>query len=153
MTDESRDRTSDTWRGIDVTRLGEGRYEATNVRGGVLPFAGGGGYSTDFTPVELLLAALAGCAAIDVDVITSRRAAPSSFQVSSEGHKIRDESGNHLVDLRVTLDVRFPEGPDGDRARAMLPRAVQQTHDRLCTVSRTVTLGEPVEHDLVAGSD
>jgi hypothetical protein len=28
----------------------------------------------------------------------------------------------------------------------MLPRAIQQTRDRLCTVGRTVALGEPVEY-------
>ena len=31
----------------------------------------------------------------------------------------------------------------------MLPRAVQQTHDRICTVSRTVALGEPVDYVVV----
>ena len=55
--------------------------------------------------------------------------------MTAEGHKVRDEGGGHLVDLRVTFDVRFPEGPDGDRAREFLPRAMQQTHDRICTVS------------------
>ena len=66
--------------------------------------------------------------------------------MTAEGHKVRDEGGGHLVDLRVTFDIRFPEGPDGDRAREFLPRAMQQTHDRICTVSRTVELGEPVEY-------
>jgi putative redox protein len=58
---------------------------------------------------------------------------------------VRDGSGNHLVNLSVTFDIRFPEGEDGDAARAVLPLALEQTRDRLCTVSRTVELGEPVE--------
>ena len=44
----------------------------------------------------------------------------------AEGHKVRDEQGNHLVDLTVTFDVTFPEGEAGDRARevaAAHPRA------------------------------
>lgn len=138
------DQHADTWRGIDLTRIGEGRYKATNQRGGIVPI--GSGEDPDFTPVELLLAALAGCAGVTVDELTSRRAQPLSFDVSAEGHKVRDEGGSHLVGLKVTFDVVFPEGEDGDQARAFLPRAVQQTHDRICTVSRTVTLGEPVDY-------
>jgi putative redox protein len=139
------DQTSpDTLRSIDLTRIGEGRYKATNVRGGVLPI--GSGADPDFTPVELLLAAIAGCGAIDVDLITGRRADAEAFDARAEGHKVRDERGNHLVGLRVTFDVRFPDGEAGDRAREALPRALQQTRDRLCTVGRTVALGEPVDY-------
>lgn len=144
MTDDIRDRTSDSWRGIRVTRTGPGVFEATNRRGGVLPV--GDGEGRDFTPVELLLTALAGCAASNVEAVTSRRELPTAFVVAGEGHKIRDEGGNRMVDLKVTLEVTFPDGPGGDRAREMLPRAVQQTHDRICTVSRTVALGEPVDY-------
>ena len=131
-------------RRIDLTKMGAGRYKATNRRGGVLPV--GSGDDPDFTPVELLLAALAGCSAIDVDLITGKRAEATSFHVAAEGDKVRDEDGNHLVDLRVTVEVRFPEGPDGDRAREALPRSIAQSRDRLCTVGRTVALGSPVEY-------
>jgi len=133
----------ETHRYVDLTRIGEGRYKATNRRGGVLPI--GSGDDPDFTPVELLLAALAGCGAIDVDYITGRRADAESFEVRAEGDKVRDEQGNHLVDLQVRFDIRFPEGEAGDAARAVLPRTIEMTRDRLCTVSRTVTLGERVE--------
>ena len=134
----------ETLRSIDLTRISEGRYQATNRRGGVLPV--GSGEGADFTPVELLLAAIAGCSAIDVDLITGKRATPEAFDVRAEGHKVRDEQGNHLVGLKVTFDVRFPQGEGGDRAREMLPRALQQTRDRLCSVGRTVALGEPIEY-------
>jgi len=131
-------------RAVELTRIGEQRYKATNRRGGVLPI--GSGDDPDFTPVELLLAALAGCAAADIDLITGKRVEATTFDIRTTGHKVRDEGGNHLVGLTVHVDVRFPEGEDGDRAREMLPRALQQTRDRLCTVGRTVALGEPVEY-------
>ena len=135
----------DTLRSIELTRTGERRYEATNRRGGVLPIGSGDG--SDFTPVELLLAAIAGCSAIDVDLITGKRVTADVFDVHAEGHKVRDERGNHMVGLKVTFNVQFPTGEDGDRAREMLPRALQQTRDRLCSVGRTVQLGEPIEYD------
>jgi hypothetical protein len=42
--------------------------------------------------------------------------------------------------------VAFPEGEAGDQAREVVPRTLQQVQDRLCTVGRTVALGEPVSY-------
>lgn len=131
-------------RRIELSKIGEGRYKATNARGGVVAVGSGG--DPDFTPVELLLAAIAGCSAIDVDLITGKRAQATTFELSAEGDKVRDEEGNRLVGLRVTFDVRFPEGEEGDRAREALPRAIAQSRDRLCTVGRTVQVGGPIEY-------
>jgi uncharacterized OsmC-like protein len=136
--------TDQTPRTLDLTRIGEGRYQTVNRRGGVLTI--GSGHDPDFTPVELLLAAIAGCSAIDVDLITGKRATPDSFGIHVEGDKVRDDGGSHLVDLSVTVSIRFPEGEAGDRAREVLPRAVQQTGDRLCTVGRTLQLGTAIAY-------
>lgn len=142
----SQESTDDGWRGVSLTKIGERRYRATNGRGGVLPISSGD--DPDFSPVELLLAALAGCSAVDVELITGKRSQPEAFAVAAEGRKVRDGAGNHLSGLRVSFDVVFPDGEAGDRAREALPRAVAQTRDRLCTVSRTVALGEPVAYDV-----
>ena len=61
-----------------------------------------------------------------------------------EADKGTGEHGNHLENIAVTFDVAFPDGPDGDAAREVLPTAIQRSHDRLCTVSRTVELPSPV---------
>ncbi|WP_240917935.1 OsmC family protein [Phycicoccus sp. HDW14] len=132
-------------RSVTMTRLEKGVYEVTNTRGGTLR-VGGGGDTDDFTPVELFLTAMAACSATDVDFITSRIAEPTSFDVDAEGEKARDDDGNHMEDLEITFRVRFPEGADGDRARQRLPKAIAQSGDRLCTVSRTVQRGAPVSY-------
>ena len=134
------DATSDL-RSVDLEKVGEHRFKAVNARGGVLPL--GHGDDPDFTPVELLLAALAGCGALDIDFITGKRAPFETFAARAEGTKVRDSGGNHLVGITVTFDVTFPAGEDGDAARAVLESAVQRSQDRLCTVGRTVTLGDP----------
>ncbi|MFF5294567.1 OsmC family protein [Paractinoplanes globisporus] len=134
----------DTRRSVSLQRTSLGRYEVRNARGGTITI--GGGDRDDFTPVELLLAALGGCTGADVDYITSKRAEPESFVVEVTGDKVRDETGgNRLVNLAIELHVTFPEGAAGDAAREMLPRAARMSHDRLCTVSRTVQLGTPVD--------
>jgi putative redox protein len=134
--------TDDTHRSVSVERTSSGHYTATNPRGGTISFSSSG--STEFTPVELLLAAIGGCTAIDADVATSRHTEPDGFTVTVSGDRISDELGQRMTNLAVTFHVSFPEGEAGDRARAILPRAVKSSHDRFCTVSRTVETGTPV---------
>jgi putative redox protein len=135
--------TSDSaHRGVRLERTANSRYVATNDRGGQISM--GTGEGTDFTPVDLLLAAIGGCTAVDVDILTSRRAEPDAFEVLVDAEKVRDAAGNHLTDIVVTFRIRFPDGEQGDKARALLPDAVHKSHDRLCTVSRTVELGTPI---------
>jgi len=127
---------------VAVERAANSMFTATNGRGGQIAVGTGGG--GDFTPTELLLAAVGGCTAIDVDILTSRRAEPDTFEVQVEADKVRDTSGNRLADIEVTFRIRFPAGEHGDDARAVLPDVVKKSHDRLCTVSRTIEIGTPI---------
>ena len=129
-------------RTVTVERIAQGVFTATNTHGGQLRFGTGG--DSDFTPTELLLAAIAGCTAIDVDILTSRRAEPDSFQVRADADKVRDAAGNRLTGIVVTFQIAFPAGADGDQARAILPDVVAKSHDRLCTVGRTIEIGTPI---------
>jgi uncharacterized OsmC-like protein len=134
--------TDSAHRSIRLERIENSRYVVTNDRGGQISI--GKGEGTDFTPVDLLLAGIGGCTAIDVDILTSRRAEPDAFEVLVDAEKVRDDAGNHLTDIVVTFRITFPDGEQGDAARALLPDAVHKSHDRLCTVSRTVELGTPI---------
>jgi uncharacterized OsmC-like protein len=130
-------------RTVEITRLSRGVYEATNSHGAKLTF--GHDNTVMLSPVELLLTAIAGCSGIDVDFITGRRAEPSSFKLHASGEKLRDDAGrNHVDNISVTFDISFPSGEEGDAARAVLERTVQQSHDRLCSVSQTVERETPV---------
>jgi putative redox protein len=134
--------TDSAHRSVRLERIENSRYVVTNDRGGQISI--GSGQGTDLTPVDLLLAAIGGCTAIDVDILTSRRAEPDAFEIVVEAEKVRDEAGNHLTDIVVNFRIRFPDGEQGDKARALLPDAVKKSHGRLCTVSRTVELGTPI---------
>ena len=134
--------SDETFRSVNLSQMGEMRFKATNRRGGVLPI--GSGDDPDFTPVELLLAAIAGCTAIDVAHVAGKRAEATSFDLQCHGDKIRDELGNRMTNLTVTVDISFPDGDGGDAARAVLPRTLEQVRDRLCTVARTVAVESPV---------
>ena len=134
--------TDSAHRSVRLERIENSRYTAINERGGKITVGTGAG--TDFTPVELLLVSIGGCTGVDVDLLTSRRAEPDSFEIVVEADKVRDTAGNHLAGLQVTFRLRFPAGEQGDKAREILPDAVRKSHDRLCTVSRTVELGAPI---------
>ena len=137
-------------RSVEITRTARGEYEAVNRHGVRMVFSHDG--EKTFTPVELLLTAIAGCSGIDVDFITSRRAEPDSFLIRIAGEKVRDEQGrNHVDAIALSFDVTFPEGSAGDAAREMLARSVAQSHDRLCSVSQTVERGTPVAVQVVGG--
>ncbi|WP_374970768.1 OsmC family protein [Terrabacter sp. BE26] len=128
-------------RRVTLTRDSVGHYTVRNDRGGSIPVSSG---TDELSPVELLLAGIAGCTAVDVDTVTTRRAEPEQFEVEVTADKVRDEHGNHLQDIEVRFRVRFPDGEGGDAAREMLPKLVQRSHDEWCTVSRTVELGQKV---------
>jgi putative redox protein len=128
---------------VDLARLSQHHFEATNSRGGTLSF--GRKKSGEFTPVELLLVAIAGCTAMDVDAITVKRSEPLRFQVSCSGHSTKSKHGNHVTDIAVDFDVEFPDSEGGRAARDVLEIAIRKSHDRLCTVTRTVELETPVD--------
>ncbi len=130
-------------RQVTLERVDEGVYRATNPAGAELVF--GSNADAGFSPVELLLAAIGGCSAVDVDVVTGRHAPHERFEVDVSAQKVTDEDGNILRDIQMRFTVTFPDGPAGDKARERLPRAVRASQERSCTVSRTVEAGTPVE--------
>jgi uncharacterized OsmC-like protein len=134
--------TDSPHRRVTIERVSNGTFIVTNARGGQVTVRGTGG--PDFTPTELLLAAIGGCTGIDVDILTSRRAEPESFEIFVDAEKVRDDAGNHLTGIEVTFKITFPDTSGGAEARAILPDVVKRSHDRLCTVGRTVELGTPI---------
>ena len=138
----------DKLRSVDISRLAKGVYVATNRHGVKMVF--GHDNTQMFSPVELMLTAIAGCSGTDIDFITSKRSEPSSFSLRITGEKMRDEDGkNHVANISFTVDIDFPEGEDGDAARAVLERSVHQSHDRLCSVSQTIVRGTPIAVEIV----
>ena len=122
---------SDPHRNVTITRTSAGRYTAVNGRGGTLDF--GTGDVEGFTPVELLLVAIGGCSAVDVDIFTTRRAEPESFVVEVGGDKVRDEGGNRMEEVPPSASrLTFP------RARAGMPRG--RSCPKPCSARTTVSV-------------
>ena len=75
MTEGMTDRETRDLRRVTLTRDSVGRYTARNDRGGSITLSSG---TDELSPVELLLAGIAGCTAVDVDTVTTRRAEPDT---------------------------------------------------------------------------
>ena len=128
---------------VSLTRESRGVYVATNEAGSTVRF--GPGMDDGFSPVELLLASLAGCSGIDVDYMTTRRAEPLRFEITSRALYEKGDDGNQLRDFVVTFSLVFPAGEDGDKARARIPAALKTSKEKTCTVSRTLEAGATVQ--------
>lgn len=139
---------------IELFRTGTNRYVARNADGVEVAFGRGEGL---LSPVELLLAAIAGCSSIDVDTVTSRSCEPTEFRVEASGHKITEErGGTRLKDLNLSFQLAFPDDEGGRKAAGLVDRLVALSHDKYCTVSRTVEHGTPVDFETevrVGGED
>lgn len=134
---------SDEKRSIELTRIAENHYRATAPNGASIEFGRGEGL---MTPVELLLAAVAGCSSIDVDTVTSRRTEPKRFDVKASADKVVDDNGaNRLENVHLDFDLAFPDDEAGRRADAQIEKLVGLSHDKYCTVSRTVELPTGVD--------
>ena len=128
-------RELDNYRQTKIERIDRLRYRAHGANGATLDFGVGEGL---LTPVELLLAAIAGCSSVDVDAGTSRRSTPEVFEVLASALKQTEDGAVRLDDVEVDFDVRFPADEQGAKAQKMVDRLIQLSEQKDCTVSRTV---------------
>ncbi|WP_159609728.1 OsmC family protein [Glutamicibacter sp. JC586] len=134
-------------REVNVQRTESGKYIATSVASGAsIEFGQGEGL---LSPVELLLAAIAGCSSIDVDVATTRRSEPEKFDVLASGYKISEDGASRMDDIHLGFDLKFPDTEEGRKAAGMVERIVKLSHEKYCTVSRTVELGASVVSEVI----
>ncbi|PRA06230.1 oxidoreductase [Arthrobacter sp. MYb229] len=137
-------------RKVSIERLASRRYQATSTESGAsIEFGQGEGL---LSPVELLLAAIAGCSSIDVDAATTRHAEPEKFEVTATGYKVEAGGASQMEDIDMSFNLKFPDTVEGRKAAGMVQRIVKLSHDKYCTVSRTVELGSKVT-STIEGAD
>ena len=128
-------RELENYRQTRIERIDRLHYRAHGANGATLDFGVGEGL---LTPVELLLAAIAGCSSVDVDAGTSRRSTPEVFEVLVSALKLTEDGAVRLDEVQVDFDVRFPADEQGAKAQKMVDRLIQLSEQKDCTVSRTV---------------
>jgi len=98
-------------------------------------------------PKELVLLALGGCTAFDVEMILRKR------RVGLEGLEIEleaDEAGEHPM---VFTEVRMTYHVWGDLPVADLERAIRLSKDKYCSVSAMLTRAFPIRWRAILNGD
>jgi uncharacterized OsmC-like protein len=126
---------------LTVERVGTHEFIGRNGRGATVQI-GRDDAPGAFSPGELLQIATAGCAAVTVEELVTRRAGDDARLVATADHE-RTPGVREYELLRVTLlaDLSFLDVGTRDR----VAQAIRTAVERQCTVSRTVERGAPVE--------
>ncbi|HTG46110.1 MAG TPA: OsmC family protein [Actinomycetota bacterium] len=122
-------------RRLTLTANDDGTVTATSRTGHTITIDHEG--ERGLSPLELLLASLGSCSAVDLEILMRKQRDPIvPFEIEVVGEK----EDARMQWLRVTYTV--PAGTDPTK----LERARSKTADDLCSVSRTLARGCPVEH-------
>lgn len=131
---------------VTVEVCGAGQMEARSSHGARLTMGGepGPGGASGWQPVELLMAALGTCIAMDVRAILAKsRVTPQYGRVTVLGAGRADDSpGRPFLGFEVIHDWGDHIDP------RVVERAIRLAAERYCTVQLTLELGPQVSHRL-----
>ncbi|MFE5481084.1 OsmC family protein [Streptomyces sp. NPDC056527] len=135
---------------IETVRTGYRTWIARNDRGAEVRIgaADDADAQPSFTPVELLLAAMGGCGGMVVDR-TARAVDHDDLRIVVESVSGPEDDGR-LGRIRVSYEFELPD--NNPKAAEVFARGVRLTHEKFCTVSRTVEHGATVEALLPDGT-
>jgi putative redox protein len=122
---------------INIKRIdGDFGMEAINEDGNTLLMDGAtdiGGHGKGMRPMQLLLAAVGGCSAIDVILILKKqKQIIESFEVEVDGEREKIEDYNLFRE--ICLHFKIKGKVDLDKAE----RAVKLSIEKYCSVSKTL---------------
>ncbi|MDA8393978.1 MAG: OsmC family protein [Candidatus Dormibacteraeota bacterium] len=133
---------------VTVESVPGGGFRALSPRGAALLMdaAQEEGGAPGWQPVELLMAALAGCMAMDVQRILERsRAEPAAGRIAVRATERSDElPGRPILGFELTHDWETQGGTEA------VERAIRLAAERYCTVQLTVQRGPSVSHRIRA---
>jgi putative redox protein len=118
-----------------VTWVDGQQFVATGTGGHSIVLDAPGGRETwqGFKPSELLLAALAGCTAVDViDILSKKRLQVSGLRVSAHGEQ-REEYPRAFERIHVHYEVRGRNVPE-----EAVERAISLSQEKYCSVAATL---------------
>ncbi|MBL7934813.1 MAG: OsmC family protein [Bacteroidia bacterium] len=122
---------------INIKRLNDDFHmEASNEDGNILHMDGSpdiGGQGKGMRPMQLLLAAVGGCSAIDVILILKKqKQVIESFEVEVDGE--REKIEDYSLFREICLNFKIKGNVDLDKAE----RAVKLSMEKYCSVSKTL---------------
>jgi putative redox protein len=122
---------------IQLKRLDDAyNFEAVNEEGSTISMDGSseiGGHNKGMRPMQLLLAAIGGCSAIDiVSILKKQKQEITSFTIEVDG--AREKIADYSLFRDISLIFHLKGKIDRDKAE----RAVKLSMEKYCSVSKTL---------------
>lgn len=130
---------------VTVQKLQEEEHmEAANEQGGLIRMDGKtqiGGLEGGFSPMQLLLAGIGGCSAIDIiGILEKQRQSLRDLRVEIDGDKQKD--GTYSEFKTINLHFIF----EGDLNPKKVERAIDLSLNKYCSVSKALEKGSKITH-------
>lgn len=129
---------------ITIDHLDDMHMEAANEEGGLIRMDGSttiGGLEGGFSPMQLLLAGVGGCSAIDiVGILEKQRQDLQDLTVEVEGD--RQSKKEHSEFKNIHINFVFT----GDLDKSKVERAINLSLDKYCSVSKTLEQATEITH-------
>lgn len=123
---------------ITINRLNDAVHmEAKNEDGAFLHMDGTdeiGGINGGFRPMQMLLAAVGGCSAIDViGILKKQRLNPDEFQVEVTGERVDVDTYSEFKSIHIHFILKGSHLNEGK-----VERAIDLSLTKYCSVSKTL---------------
>ncbi len=133
---------------VHVNWLGKDfNMEATSKENGKIRMSSSntniGGLEGGMSPLQLLLAGIGGCSAIDVISILEKQKQPlKSLEVDVDGDKVKTDTG---CSAYKTIHMHFKVSGELDPAKVQ--RALDLSITKYCSVSKALEKGSEISYD------
>lgn len=95
------------------------------------------------SPMELLLAALAGCSGIDIiAILNKQKTNPTDLKMDVEGERIPNVAPSLFYKIKVNVRL------EGDIPPEKAKRAVCLSFDKYCSVAKTLEYSTPIKYSI-----
>lgn len=129
---------------ITIDQLEDTHMEAANEEGGLIRMDGStsiGGLEGGFSPMQLLLAGIGGCSAIDIiGILNKQRQDLQDLTVEVEGDRQSKEEYSEFTTIHLKFIFR------GDLDEPKVERAINLSLDKYCSVSKTLEKTSEITH-------
>ena len=100
-----------------------------------------GGLEGGFSPMQLLLAGVGGCSAVDIiGILKKQRQELKDLKVVVEGD--RESKGEHTEFTKIHINYIFT----GNLEKSKVQRAINLSLDKYCSVSKTLEKTSEITH-------
>lgn len=129
---------------ITIDHLEDLHMEAQNEEGGLIRMDGTtdiGGLEGGFSPMQLLLAGVGGCSAIDIiGILKKQKQDLQDLQVEVDGDRQSKDTYSEFTTIHINYIFT------GDLDESKVERAINLSLDKYCSVTKTLEKTSDISH-------